>query len=232
MAEIALFSLWSQHKQREVIGKPGMSGSVIGDVFEREVRRGFCQNQPIELSPYYLTTDSTAISLKISKIERIVYFSKETEIPHLPHFSCCLLQPVSERFSALDFIIEDAILKQIVLVQTTTLFPPDHDKGKIEKLISSGKLKHMLDAIFNTKSTTAIIENGHFVITLPASVSDWRVKVLYVTSQHDASVHGKSWEWKDVLVAGRETLQPLGLQFYEGQVKPTKEHHTKQRGKN
>lgn len=163
--------------------------------------------------------------LKISRIVRMISFENEAEIPR-PKLSCFLLQPISEKISALDFIIEDAANKQIVFVQTTTLLPHTHEKKntKIEKLFTSGKITRILDTIFQAK-TTATIDNtsGTFIITLPESFSDWQVKILYVTSQHDTDVKAKSfWKWKDVFVAGRETLQPLNLLFHEKDNKKDK----------
>jgi len=240
MARQALDSLWRQFRLREVIGDPGQTGSADGAIFEREVRRGFfkCQTQ-IELLPYYLKANNNdtenkepAKPLIISTIARMIPFTKDTELP-TPRPRCCILQPTSQTYSGLDFIIEDSANKQIVFVQTTKMLPHSHEDSKLlfQKLFSRQtkkddkgtttelpcKIERLLQSLLNVK-TEATIDNksSHFIIILPESVSDWQVKFLYITSQHDAIVKQQCfWKWKDVVVAGRETIRPLNLLFYE-----------------
>jgi len=225
IAREALDSLWRQYRYREVIGKTEQTGSAIGATFEHEVRRGFfkCQSQ-IELKPYYLKTEKNgtenkepAKSLLISTITRMISFKKDTEIPR-PRPPCCILQPTSETYSGVDFIIEDSVNKQIVFVQTTMELPHQHEKKMklFENLFTSGKIKNILDNLFQVSSTEVTVDNkAHFIIKLPESAG-WQVKFLYITGQLNADVKEKChWNWKDVVVAGRETIRPLNLLFHE-----------------
>eukprot|EP01124_Arcella_intermedia_P019090 TRINITY_DN2622_c0_g1_i4.p1 TRINITY_DN2622_c0_g1~~TRINITY_DN2622_c0_g1_i4.p1 ORF type:complete len:613 (-),score=78.21 TRINITY_DN2622_c0_g1_i4:89-1927(-) len=221
MARSALFWLWVMNKKREVIGG-GKTGSETGAVFEREAQRGFIRGlAQIELEPYYLNNDTKPTTLRIARIEQVVSFQSESDIPQSPKFISSLLKPISETFKAIDFILKDVMNKQIIFVQTTILFPHEHDNksAKIETLFKEGRMARILDSIFSVKGATATIEDGHFIFVLPETVSDWQVKILYLTSQQDEDVKRKHWKWKDLLVAGRETLTPLNLVFDEVEKK-------------
>eukprot|EP01124_Arcella_intermedia_P019091 TRINITY_DN2622_c0_g1_i5.p1 TRINITY_DN2622_c0_g1~~TRINITY_DN2622_c0_g1_i5.p1 ORF type:complete len:613 (-),score=64.14 TRINITY_DN2622_c0_g1_i5:81-1919(-) len=225
MARSALFWLWVMNKKREVIGG-GKTGSETGAVFEREARRGFIQGLAhIELKPFYLNNkDTKPTTLKIARMEQVVSFRSESDIPRSPKFVSSLLKPIPENFKGIDFILEDVINKQIIFVQTTTRFPHKHDNDskKIQKLFQERTIAKILDSIFQVKGTTATIEDGHFIFVLPETVSDWQVKILYLTSKRDEDVKTKHWEWKDLLVAGRETLTPLNLVFDDVEKKRAK----------
>lgn len=197
---------------------------MVGATFEREIIRGFfkCQSQ-IELLPFYLKTEKDSAGSKepakplvISTVVRLISFSKDTEIPR-SRPTCCILTPTSETYSGLDFIIEDSVNKQIVFVQTTTRLPHEHEKKNqiFQKLFTSGKIKQILNSLLNAETIETTIDKfGHFTVTLPDSVSKWQVKFLYITSHHINDIAQKSyWKWKDVVVAGRETIKPLNLLF-------------------
>jgi len=176
MTESAVFTLWTQHLQREAINKPGRTGSEMGAVFEREVIKGFIHLSHIELHPFYMIKSPMVPGiLKVSRIERIIYFDGEKDVPRLPTLECRLLKPKSQIFKAWDFIIEDAHTKQIVFVQVTTQYPDVHDKSK--------------DG--NSKMASAFLSF-------------------------------EFWKWKDVLVAGRETISTLKLYFTKEQTKENK----------
>jgi len=51
------------------------------------------------------------------------------------------------------------------------------------------------------------------------------VKFLCVTSQHDDDLKKRLWKWKDVLVAGRETISTLKLCFTREQTKENKQRN-------
>jgi len=109
MGEAAVFSLWTQNLQRETIDKPGRTGSEIGAVFEREVIYGFISLPNIELKPFYMIKSLIVPGLlKVSRIERIIYFDSEKDVPRLPTLECRILKPKSQIFKAWDFVIEDA----------------------------------------------------------------------------------------------------------------------------
>jgi len=193
-------------------------------VFEREVIKGFIHMQQIELYPQFMTQtqqkDSPGL-LKLSRVERIFYFDREG-IPLLPTSGCQLLKPKSQIFKAWDFIIEDAHTKKVIFVGTSTLFPDKHDvkdgSSKIAKSFVAEKngqnqIERILDSIFQKTESKASIKDGSFIIKLHESLGDWEVKFLCVTTHHDEELKSRSWGWKDVLVAGRETLKPLKLLF-------------------
>jgi len=220
LSQAAVFSLWAQHLQREIIDKPGRTGSEIGAVLEREVIKGFIHHPKIELQPFSIGPSRSKIApglLKISRIERIIYFDTENEIPRLATLECCLLKPRSQIYRAWDFIIEDTHTKQIVFVQTSTLLPNVRKSLKIEKAFREldkeghNQIERVLDSLFQMKGSKAHTEGGSFIITLP--LEGWTVKFLYITSQRDDAVKQCSWEWEDLLVAGRETLVSLQLCF-------------------
>jgi len=206
----------------------------MGAVFEREVIKGFIHLSHIELHPFYMIKSPMVPGiLKVSRIERIIYFDGEKDVPRLPTLECRLLKPKSQIFKAWDFIIEDAHTKQIVFVQVTTQFPNVHDKSKDgnSKMASafvsfdsgSNQIETLLDTLFQTTGTKAHVDDGSFVITLP--VTGWIVKFLCVTSQHDDDLKKRLWKWKDVLVAGRETISTLKLCFTQEQTEENKQRN-------
>jgi len=233
IAREALDLLWRQHRIREEIGKPGTTGSATGAIFEREIIRGLfqCQSQ-VELHPFYLKTEKGANNVEpakplvISTIIRMLSFYETPEDLKKPSGpkkltvpvsrpACCVLTPMSQRYPGLDFIIEDTPHKQIVLVQVTTQLPHQHIKDKLQILFNSGKLAQLLQSLLGAEPVSTVIDtkDSHFVVTLPEPYSGWQVKFLYITSQHDTDVQKTSWQWRDVMVAGRETIKPLNLLF-------------------
>lgn len=237
LAEAALFALYAQNVQQEIIDQQGRTGSEIGAVFEREVIKGFIKLPRIELRPQYLKnpkprkmerkmeTKMEPAPLSLAGIARILYFDDVNEIPRLPSVECRLIKPRSQIFASWDFIIEDAHTKHIVFVQTSTDFPNVHDSrnGKGTSKIASSfhreeenepnQIERVLDSLFQTKGSKANVKDGSFVIKLDDSIVGWKIVFLCVTTQHDIKLKSRKWKWKDVLVAGRETLEPLKLRF-------------------
>jgi len=87
----------------------------------------------------------------------------------------------------------------------------------------TNQIEILLDTLFQTTGTKAHIDDGSFVITLP--VTGWTVKFLCVTSQHDVDLKKRLWNWKDVLVAGRETISTLKLCFTREQTEENKQRN-------
>jgi len=222
---VAMKNLWEVNMQKEVIDKPERTAYEKGAVFEREVIKGICRiTVQINLKTFYMYINTPDISpnyLPLSRIDRIIYFDNESNIPRLPTMGCRLLIPKAENFKSWDFIIEDcrSNQNQIVFVQVTTQCPDEHDK--IQKSFVAVKddrhgrnqIEIILDTIFETTGTKAHVDNGSIIVSLPLHYAAWSVKFLYITMQPCADLKTRNWEWKNVLVAGRETLEPLYLRF-------------------
>eukprot|EP01124_Arcella_intermedia_P011360 TRINITY_DN17766_c0_g1_i1.p1 TRINITY_DN17766_c0_g1~~TRINITY_DN17766_c0_g1_i1.p1 ORF type:complete len:434 (+),score=96.19 TRINITY_DN17766_c0_g1_i1:77-1303(+) len=185
------------------------SGAEMDAVFERKIRRAIIAEsliRSINLEPYYIKNNRVAkTTLGIPSIEQIVLFENEADIPPPPTLISSLLKPQPPSPQDMDFIIQDVANKQIIFVQTTTLFPQEHDKKtkKIENMVESGRMVQVLEGILKVKGATASIKDGRLKFTLPKSVRGWKVKILYLTSQHDRYVKkNKDWKWKNVLIAG------------------------------
>jgi len=225
LAEKAIFKIWAQFEDREVIGKSAKSGSEMGAIFEREVIKGLARVPILNIQPFFLhfkaKTDNPPVpsQLSLSGIEKIVPFVKIDQIPQPPAIECRLLKPSSQNFKYWDCIIEDGHSKQLVLIQISTQYPTDAKKKKkiansfVQSDTGENFIEQIINGVFKEKVTKAIVKDGSLVVSLSGVASEWKVKFLFVTSQKENDIKSEVWEFQGVLVVGRESLLKLGLQF-------------------